>query len=62
MKIKLLLLAASMLMLSGCGDDFKYTIGGVDTHSRCIDGYKFAIAHSGHGVALAQIMPPQECR
>jgi len=59
--MKHLLVLLALALLAGCGDDLKLTSGGVKTTTRCIDGYKFAVAQSDSSVSLFQFMPPVKC-
>ena len=62
MKTLLILLSLPIcLLIAGCGDDVKLSLGGTHTSVKCIEGYKFVVVQMDKSVAVAQIMPPQRC-
>ena len=60
---RLFILLGLTAALAGCGESPQLVVVGVRKSTHCIGGYEFAVARSaGDSIALAQIMPPQECR
>jgi len=50
--MKRLMILFLLVFITGCD---------VKTTTRCIDGYKFAIARVDYGVSIVQFIPPAKC-
>ncbi|MEX3729178.1 lipoprotein [Bilophila wadsworthia] len=60
---RLFILLGLTAALAGCGESPEFVVAGVRKSTHCIGGYEFAaVRGSSRSIALAQIMPPRECR